>query len=113
MDTYVTVNEIKLAIRNAQDAVSHLHSVLYAISPSAIVPADQATVQKNADVRSCDLSPDKGPVPIHPGDAACWLHFPLSIEDVINPVESVGDIFRIMLTIFDAVNPSAQMPRRM
>jgi|WetSurMetagenome_2_1015567.scaffolds.fasta_scaffold37830_2 hypothetical protein len=112
MDTYITVNEIKLAIRDAQNAVSHLHGMLKSINPNAIV-VSESTPQKNADNKACDLLPERDPNPIHPDGSACWLHFPLTIDDVAGPVESVSDLFGIMLDVFDAANPITQLPRRM
>jgi hypothetical protein len=110
MDSYKTRGDLKEAILKAQEAVDNVQKMLGALHPTALITSEGKSDSRNTDSNACPFLPAIGPLPIHPGGVHCWLTFPLTIGDVINPVRSMSEILGTMLIVIDAGNPDERLP---
>jgi hypothetical protein len=110
MDTNPTVGDLMETIHNAKREIDRALALLARSDPKALIAPDGNTDSRNADAGKCPLIPQMAPEPIHPGGAHCWLTFPLTIGDVVNPIRDMSEMTRIMLGVLDRVNRNRPLP---
>ncbi|HVO76773.1 MAG TPA: hypothetical protein VMT60_02195 [Candidatus Bathyarchaeia archaeon] len=114
MYSYTTAAEIKAALIRARETVETVSRLCESIRPQTTILEKPAPATRSPSVPSCPVEIMGGPNPIvHPGSSQCWLDFPLSVQDLVDPLRGMTDMLQVMVTVFDKVNPDTRLPREL